>query len=196
MSRSTWACELKWHCDIWTCEKRQSRSTWACELKSSLLSIFAVSSRHAPRERVSWNSEYQKKIKAEGVTLHVSVWVEILKQIFYFHHVESRSTWACELKFNPVSEFLGYKKVTLHVSVWVEIAVLGEGRTPTAVTLHVSVWVEIVKRDKQTNSVLSHAPRERVSWNDLWRRAMQDESVTLHVSVWVEMFLWHFRRLF
>ena len=76
-SRSTWACELKSedyckgrHCKL-------SRSTWACELKFSMGTIRVHPSRHAPRERVSWNCWYCKHAVPKSVTLHVSVWVEI-----------------------------------------------------------------------------------------------------------------------
>ena len=34
----------------------------------------------------------------------------------------------------------------------------------------------------------SHAPRERVSWNELKVPMQKASEVTLHVSVWVEMF--------
>ena len=79
-------------------------------------------SGHAPRERVSWNFaetgkdtrylvtlhvsvwvEISKILKIPihtGVTLHVSVWVEIRQSFRWKFHSESRSTWACELKFN------------------------------------------------------------------------------------------------
>ena len=56
------------------------------------------------------------------VTLHVSVWVEIL--------------YICLL---PIFDF-----VTLHVSVWVEIyKIIFRNFKSIRVTLHVSVWVEI-----------------------------------------------------
>ena len=101
MSRSTWACELKWNLVSSAFHKKSSRSTWACELKLSndILKTRTVS--HAPRERVSWNqkttwkwcfcqesrSTWACELKSEFVpmqgdicivTLHVSVWVEII----------------------------------------------------------------------------------------------------------------------
>ena len=66
--------------------------------------------RHAPRERVSWNYSYLIKYLNISVTLHVSVWVEIKYKHTVYCVLQSRSTWACELKygilgdyFNPVS---------------------------------------------------------------------------------------------
>ena len=79
------------------------------------------------------------------VTLHVSVWVEI--QCYFkeaYPDEESRSTWACELK-----------------CLW-----FGKGK----------IWGE------------RHAPRERVSWNVFPSPvAIEICPVTLHVSVWVEI---------
>ena len=122
-SRSTWACELKCRKNNkWTVYDR-SRSTWACELKCfHLMVTWYLVCSHAPRERVSWNTPYivatwqlflsrstwacelkfDNEVIANGnitVTLHVSVWVEIL--------------------ILPIAYLK--KSVTLHVSVWVEI---------------------------------------------------------------------------
>ena len=56
--------------------------------------------RHAPRERVSWNLTALVYGNYRCVTLHVSVWVEIQGRSTYcWKNHESRSTWACELKF-------------------------------------------------------------------------------------------------
>ena len=56
-----------------------SRSTWACELKSFYSDRETKITRHAPRERVSWNETTpQASEEEEKVTLHVSVWVEII----------------------------------------------------------------------------------------------------------------------
>ena len=144
MSRSTWACELKLYRKAVRSDIRLSRSTWACELKWKLLNILRSITRHAPRERVSWNST---DTHTDG----------------FF--TESRSTWACELKLNYYEINLNLAKVTLHVSVWVEMRKrpwnvhdrLGHaprervswnnqdsrGKRVAYVTLHVSVWVEI-----------------------------------------------------
>ena len=81
-----------------------------------------------------------------------------------------------------------YSAVTLHVSVWVEIHLILFFISFTYVTLHVSVWVEIwnmwqknaVWKSRSTWAcelkfvvttrllhLSCHAPRERVSWNDI-----------------------------
>ena len=110
---------------------QKSRSTWACELKSLAVTCGISFSGHAPRERVSWNALRPWELRLDDchaprervswnaktieidrrtwVTLHVSVWVEILKT----HHltplyVQSRSTWACELKFSIVYSSVSY----------------------------------------------------------------------------------------
>ena len=54
---------------------------------------------HAPRERVSWNYTEKPYEAIYDVTLHVSVWVEIVDD----------------------NNLRQYNEVTLHVSVWVEI---------------------------------------------------------------------------
>ena len=120
--------------------------------------------RHAPRERVSWNDRDKKPCDIGYVTLHVSVWVEIYSDDFVFWlclvtlHVsvwveiedivlvkiatQSRSTWACELKFKSFT--------------WVFVN--GWSRSTWACELKLNV-----------NHLLhfnhGHAPRERVSWN-------------------------------
>ena len=79
-------------------------------------------------------------------------------------------------------------QVTLHVSVWVEIISSAEYTPCFRVTLHVSVWVEMHRTCKNNSSIPSrstwacelkckiistsvdfngHAPRERVSWNEI-----------------------------
>ena len=96
------------HVSVWveilcvTCAVQQggSRSTWACELKFYVLAFYQMPLCHAPRERVSWNCCQNIPELRLIVTLHVSVWVEISSltsavRIFQ----RSRSTWACELKF-------------------------------------------------------------------------------------------------
>ena len=88
--------------------------------------------RHAPRERVSWNCQQKSSYRLYQVTLHVSVWVEIF--IFtlikwtcchaprervswntpYFGttptSTRSRSTWACELKWQKLRKPLQRKR--------------------------------------------------------------------------------------
>ena len=123
-----------------------SRSTWACELKLYGGDTRKVFAGHAPRERVSWNRFLgQRLYQIFKVTLHVSVWVEIVNRgDLFVLGGESRSTWACELKLMPDLPWIVLEPVTLHVSVWVEIS--DTERTILVfvkVTLHVSVWVEI-----------------------------------------------------
>ena len=75
-----------------------SRSTWACELKLLYLYYSTWCHGHAPRERVSWNSNSFAEEYFITVTLHVSVWVEMIAVRMNFRTYKSRSTWACELK--------------------------------------------------------------------------------------------------
>ena len=98
---------------------------------------------HAPRERVSWNCQERKCSWCSGVTLHVSVWVEICFQrgridsVLVTLHV---SVWV-EIDFCSVNSVV--LRVTLHVSVWVEMISVSVISAVYSVTLHVSVWVEI-----------------------------------------------------
>ena len=109
LNRVKYCCALKvtlhvsvWveiHVNILITRFSKSRSTWACELKYFVNKFGERDFRHAPRERVSWNSQINQLQKTSPVTLHVSVWVEIpaIRTVSSLH------------------------KVTLHVSVWVEI---------------------------------------------------------------------------
>ena len=144
----------------------KSRSTWACELKYG-------------KEGKPWKYRY--------VTLHVSVWVEIIHSANLGKSARSRSTWACELKLFYKALHFGrvghaprervswnfshdnspfHALVTLHMSLWVEIYKSYLYLFTCVVTLHVSVWVEM---------------KTLLIWVNRY-------SVTLHVSVWVEMF--------
>ena len=77
------------------------------------------------------------------VTLHVSVWVEMPKDLAKNLVFRSRSTWACELKF-------GNCLYVLH-GCW--------SRSTWACELKWIRMVSCVLRRRR------HAPRERVSWN-------------------------------
>ena len=55
LSRSTWACELKYLSVRIYNHFNLSRSTWACELKCHPIKCTMNECCHAPRERVSWN---------------------------------------------------------------------------------------------------------------------------------------------
>ena len=188
MSRSTWACELKYLWPVKGFVFWLSRSTWACELK------LAVNMERNRELIVTLHVSVWVEIFAwficlfaKNVTLHVSVWVEIQYVIRINHYPRhaprervswnslwqvrpclwllSRSTWACELKSSVMIVFWCVPSVTLHVSVWVEISSVLYGTLNDFVTLHVSVWVEIY-------GILG----------DYFNPV-----VTLHVSVWVEI---------
>ena len=118
---SVWVEIERCMCYVWAFK---SRSTWACELKLYTIFSFLILNGHAPRERVSWNMEKRENIeninshaprervswnilptaqKFHGrVTLHVSVWVEIIDLGECTFFTKSRSTWACELKYHIV----------------------------------------------------------------------------------------------
>ena len=142
---------------------------------------------HAPRERVSWNASYKGIGEFLSVTLHVSVWVEI---VICARHIPTH-------------------KVTLHVSVWVEMITDFSSRvvckpsrstwacelkcwlTPVGMPLLCHAPRERVSwntaRTTAFTKAASHAPRERVSWNALFVICLNWLEVTLHVSVWVEI---------
>ena len=184
----------------------RERVSWNIRIK--LLKIFKVS--HAPRERVSWNYFTKPCTSDESVTLHVSVWVEILRSVGSpcgrpRHAPRERVSWNFSHDNSPF-----HALVTLHMSLWVEIYKSYLYLFTCVVTLHVSVWVEIEYPVSLTRSLWSHAPRERVSWNEnvvdmgkqilghaprervSWNSFQEPlycwQIVTLHVSVWVEIF--------
>ena len=123
----------------------KSRSTWACELKLQepipLWNVWNVTLHVSVWVEIVFTRSFHS---SEIVTLHVSVWVEIYPR-----------------KWHENGAF-----VTLHVSVWVEMDVLRWRVAYDQVTLHVSVWVEIWQRGKTLKISICHAPRERVSWNN------------------------------
>ena len=116
-----------------------------------ILQVFANFS-HAPRERVSWNLCLFSILPPTPVTLHVSVWVEMYKSVGRKRRYSSRSTWACELKF--------YIKKNLKWRWW--------SRSTWACELKLEICEKAAK-------ILGHAPRERVSWNEV--------AVKHHISV-------------
>ena len=163
----------------------ESRSTWACELKLIIKIPVRKISRHAPRERVSWNRLWLWQRDRYRVTLHVSVWVEMHSPKGQGYWKTSRSTWACELKlpyiliiqamtchaprervsWNFCLIFIHYTdKVTLHVSVWVEITC---SSVREQALWSRSTWACELKLISCiiAEQFQSHAPRERVSWN-------------------------------
>ena len=101
-SRSTWACELKSRKRniLWTVAKSHApreRVSWnyqkAAERNDGIghaprervswnddfERLSKMLTGHAPRERVSWNDSYNIHMAQYFVTLHVSVWVEIIQ---------------------------------------------------------------------------------------------------------------------
>ena len=76
-----------------------SRSTWACELKYTIFWYNTYINKVTLHVSV-WveMTETEETPTEEEVTLHVSVWVEILGLQRFNYHFVSRSTWACELK--------------------------------------------------------------------------------------------------
>ena len=128
--------------------------------------VYMQMSRHAPRERVSWNTEpavhsflHLSHAPRERVSWNLII-MKYLRILF-----ASRSTWACELKCCQNIQVQVLNHVTLHVSVWVEMPVIEMRRRFPVVTLHVSVWVEMTICFKRPAPSACHAPRERVSWN-------------------------------
>ena len=125
---------------LFECHAPRERVSW----NENIDITFDVTTSHAPRERVSWNANFYNSI---GV------------------NAKSRSTWACELKYNGDSvspERSGGHAPRERVS-WNKIVIFII--SPLRVTLHVSVWVEIARR----------------------LPVVEEQIVTLHVSVWVEM---------
>ena len=164
-SRSTWACELKclrlwlWQHD--RCHAPRKRVSWNLQVLPPKVSQdrhaprervswnfprwgnFIFFPRHAPRERVSWNKKFMSSpcrypvtlhvsvwveilfvsfsALSRPVTLHVSVWVEILVMIILLSLPWSRSTWACELKSELLRGADHREAVTLHVRIWLVI---------------------------------------------------------------------------
>ena len=129
------------------------------------------------------------------------------------HSVESRSTWACELKLrNKEQKYLvkchaPRERVSWNFAMRHRIPMRQRSRSTWAcelklllvfpvvalctVTLHVSVWVEIFSVHALFSRHPCHAPRERVSWNLDKAFPDENEDVTLHVSVWVEISVFH-----
>ena len=187
VSRSTWACELKyqWYylTVIYHCHAPRERVSWNnqnsrggrvayCHAPRERVSwnipVFSWNiwrCSHAPRERVSWNtftsspslkqSRHAPRERVSWNRLKLANFCRVRRHAprervsWNFHEcggdiqaVQSRSTWACELK------------------------------SPNRLAMIVA---------------LRHAPRERVSWNLLPSPVAMATWVTLHVSVWVEM---------
>ena len=137
--------------------------------------------RHAPRERVSWNCQQKSSYRLYQVTLHVSVWVEIF--IFtlikwtcchaprervswntpYFGttptSTRSRSTWACELKWQKLRKPLQRKR----------------SRSTWACELKLS---------------LEYNPIENYSSRSTWACELKYKRNALHLTSWMSRSTW------
>ena len=123
------------------------------------------------------------------VTLHVSVWVEIYEMWQRIFKQWSRSTWACELKYDKGLYLMDHLSHAPRERVsWNKY--FFSNHRHYGVTLHVSVWVEICIITPPFSFLIGHAPRERVSWNLPFVARGNSEYVTLHVSVWVEILIY------
>ena len=145
---------------------RMSRSTWACELKCHIeFTDEKLLKSHAPRERVSWNLDILAMKSVYSVTLHVSVWVEIVSVSIVVisesgHAPRERVSWntKCIARLTRERSHAPRERVS---------------------------WNNPSIND--IRNYQSHAPRERVSWNDDKTNKKNCNNVTLHVSVWVEI---------
>ena len=127
-------------------------------------------------------------LSKNSVTLHVSVWVEIISSpCKIVSEIESRSTWACELKFLLRDQNLYH---TCHAPrervSWNQLIQLQKHMDNCHAPRERVSWNRLLQRGNRKNA--SHAPRERVSWNLNNPSILQGHCVTLHVSVWVEIF--------
>ena len=186
MSRSTWACELKFDDLNGMTTEQQSRSTWACELKCARICGALHRWRHAPRERVSWNYHFCKhyhilvghapreRVSWNALADFATGWIK-------GHAPRERVSWnASHTDTGIISD------VTLHVSVWVEMSpevviyTIVSSRSTWAcelksqiqnyrlpANLSRSTWACELKFSicRVTEWQWRHAPRERVSWN-------------------------------
>ena len=104
LSRSTWACELKfnvrWNYMIVSSHAPRERVSWNFCFHRHKMTKF----RHAPRERVSWN--FKGILKIDEDTSHAP------RERVSWNHLSippfsavpwSRSTWACELKLKTIA---------------------------------------------------------------------------------------------
>ena len=181
MSWNSWSCRFQ---TLASRHAPRERVSWNRFLELQSLDIPS----HAPRERVSWNEATLavcRRLLRHAPRERVS-W-NGLQQLLISVMTLSRSTWACELKFwLSLYYFYGVRHAPRERVSWNAFGA------------------------NKTLPVNCHAPRERVSWNLLvsnvpnscivsrstWacelkfygcRVESQGCSVTLHVSVWVEI---------
>ena len=126
--------------------------------------------------------------KIQVVTLHVSVWVEMLRSYCGGRGFASRSTWACELKSRSRlalrwnRRHAPRERVSWNCNAKSSLWNAWRSRSTWACELKYKMLLKLAK-------TCSHAPRERVSWNPIFSFLVTRNSlVTLHVSVWVEIF--------
>ena len=189
MSRSTWACELKFvkickygwgipvtlHVSVWVEIDFEPYTTaqlyvtlhvsvWV-EINKFCIFLGIISVTLHVSVWVEITRDCKMRIRCT-VTLHVSVWVEIINQLTnVIINVWSRSTWACELKYHNGRIWTCKIKSR---STWAcELKLLSE-YSKANVNSSRSTWACELKFDKSDSFIndTSHAPRERVSWND------------------------------
>ena len=186
-SRSTWACELKLKNGRVQTAFLWSRSTWACELKCPVEDVTYLSFCHAPRERVSWNLFLPLLLILHKVTLHVSVWVEIIDKnhssdFVNRHAPRERVSWNFNIR--QLELYLQChaprERVSWNFNIILTIFSHISSRSTWACELKL-IYQALLSASSR------HAPRERVSWNLTLRRQTKEKMVTLHVSVWVEI---------
>ena len=211
MSRSTWACELKFmffsSLHFLACHAPRERVSW----NSGSISIKTPEAGHAPRERVSWNCILYRKFCScrhshaprERVSWNFLVSIYSINKAGHAPRervswnflcgfvlcllVLSRSTWACELKSASaakLSETNGHAPRE-RVSWNCQLKVFA-GVTPGHAPRERVSWNPVNATSRLHSE--RHAPRERVSWNFMYCPKNRTKvKVTLHVSVWVEM---------
>ena len=165
-----------------------SRSTWACELKYIYDKSTTSCSGHAPRERVSWNWLILIMIGFVVVTLHVSVWVEIEIRWYKLnkktsHAPRERVSWNSNTSNNSniSNSHAPRERVSWNFQRRMCLQLEYRHAPRERVSWNECHWTACFDLD-------GHAPRERVSWNSMSDfPILQRSGVTLHVSVWVEM---------
>ena len=145
-SRSTWACELKFcqlfPCQLWHGHAPRERVSWNAPPPS----LIDFLKRHAPRERVSWNSCPERQSGGQS---------------------SSRSTWACELKFDITqSEVARWCHAPRERVSWNLPCRWAVKRICSHAPRERVSWNQMIS--KKYGSGLCHAPRERVSWNIIY----------------------------
>ncbi len=146
---------------------------------------------HAPRERVSWNPFHIPRYRKDIVTLHVSVWVEILCVTcaveFMSHAPRERVSWnrkiwsqsfkaLCHAPRERVSWNAWYvmqiRELQVSRSTWACELKLKNSATQAEPIVSRSTWACELKYVKLwlVSRGFSHAPRERVSWNMFFTR--------------------------